>query len=51
MHRDDLHAENDDEGGACPSDITQCLEGSKPHSARRERVTASGGTSLQNRFS
>ena len=35
---DDLHAENDDKGGECPTGITHYLGKSKSHSMSRERV-------------
>jgi hypothetical protein len=34
---DDLHAENDDERGACPTGITHYLGKSKSHSTSREK--------------
>lgn len=43
--RDDLHAENDEEGSKCPRGIRQCLERSNPHSTGRETVI--GTTPLQ----
>jgi len=38
--RDDLHAENDGEGGECPRGIDQCLAKSNSHSIGRESIVA-----------
>ena len=38
--RDDLHAENDGEGGECPRGIEQCLARSNSHSIGRESIVA-----------
>jgi hypothetical protein len=35
---DDLHAENNEEGGECPTGITHCLGRSKSHSTGKEMV-------------
>ena len=37
---DDLHTEDDDEGGECPTRVGKCLGRFKSHSTSRKRVVA-----------
>ena len=47
---DDLHTEDDDEGGECPTDVGKRLGRSKSHSTSRKRLIASTAL-LQNLLS